>query len=110
MSDILQQILGAVTAILLALAGLVIYFWGTNWLLDRFLSSNTATGDEITRRDNIRSQIRPWLFLFPALLFLTVYLVYPVIETFRLSFFDKNGVFIGFGNYVWAFGDNGFRQ
>ena len=33
-----------------------------------------------------------------------------MIETFRLSFFDKNGVFIGFGNYLWAFGDNGFRQ
>ena len=110
MGDIIQQITGAVTAIVLALAGLVIYFWGTNWLLDRFLSSNTASGDQITRRDNIRSQIRPWLFLFPALLFLTVYLVYPVIETFRLSFFDKNGVFIGFGNYVWAFGDGGFRQ
>ncbi len=110
MGDIFQQILGAVIAILLALAGLVIYFWGTNWLLDRFLSSNTASGDEITRRDSIRSQIRPWLFLFPALLFLTIYLIYPVIETFRLSFFDKNGVFIGFGNYVWAFGDPGFRQ
>jgi alpha-glucoside transport system permease protein len=110
MGDILQQITGGIIAIVLALAGLVIYFWGTNWLLDRFLSSSSATGDEITKRDNLRSQIRPWLFLLPALLFLTVYLVYPVIETFRLSFFDKNGVFIGFGNYVWAFGDNGFRQ
>ncbi|MBL8596399.1 MAG: sugar ABC transporter permease [Devosia sp.] len=105
-----QQITGAVIAIILALAGLVIYFWGTNWLLDRLLSSGSSSGNEITRRDNIRSQIRPWLFLFPALLFLTVYLVYPVVETFRLSFFDKNGVFIGFGNYVWAFGDSGFRQ
>jgi alpha-glucoside transport system permease protein len=110
MGDILQQIFGAVIAILLALAGLVIYFWGTNWLLDRFLSSNNATGDEITRRDNIRSQIRPWLFLFPALLFLTVYLVYPVVETFRLSFFDKNGNFVGFANYLWAFADPGFKQ
>jgi alpha-glucoside transport system permease protein len=110
MGDIIQQISGAVIAIFLALAGLVIYFWGSNWLLDRFLSSNTAAGDEITRRDNIRSQIRPWLFLLPALLFLTVYLVYPVVETFRLSFFDKGGTFVGFANYVWAFGDPGFQQ
>ena len=110
MGDIFQQITGAVIAIILALAGLVIYFWGTNWLLDRLLSSGGSSGNEITRRDNIRSQIRPWLFLFPAMLFLNVYLVYPVVETFRLSFFDKNGVFIGFGNYVWAFGDSGFRQ
>ena len=33
--------------------------------------------------------IRPWLFLGPAMIILAVYLVYPVIETLRLSFFDK---------------------
>ena len=110
MSDIIQQIIGAVIAIAIALAGAVAYFWGTNWLLDRFLSSNNATGDEITRRDNVRSQIRPWLFLFPALLFLAVYLVYPALETFRLSFFDKVGNFVGFSNYLWAFGDSNFQQ
>ena len=38
MSDIIQQIIGAVIAIAIALAGAVAYFWGTNWLLDRFLS------------------------------------------------------------------------
>ncbi len=110
MSDILQQILGALIAVAIALAGCVAYFWGTNWLLDRLLSSETATGTEVTRRDNLRSQIRPWLFLLPALLFLTVYLVYPAVETFRLSFFDKNGNFVGFANYLWAFGDNNFQQ
>ena len=110
MSDIIQQIIGAVIAIAIALAGAVAYFWGTNWLLDRFLSSNNASGDEITRRDNVRSQIRPWLFLFPALLFLAVYLVYPALETFRLSFFDKLGNFVSFSNYLWAFGDSNFQQ
>ena len=110
MSDIIQQIIGAVIAIAIALAGAVAYFWGTNWLLDRVLSSNNVSGDEITRRDNVRSQIRPWLFLFPALLFLAVYLVYPALETFRLSFFDNLGNFVGFSNYLWAFGDSNFQQ
>ena len=82
----IQQILGAVFAVAIALAAAVAYFWGTNWLLDKFLGSRSAmTGDAITRRDTLRSSIRPWLFLFPALLFLAVYLVYPVFETFRLS-------------------------
>ena len=67
--------------------------------------ADAPPGDATTRRDNLRSQIRPWLFLAPALLFLTVYLIYPVVETFRLSFFDKSGNFIGFANYLWAFGD-----
>jgi alpha-glucoside transport system permease protein len=112
MGDVLQQIIGAVFAIGIALAATVAYFWGTNWLLDRFLSNDrVAVGAEMTRRDNLRSQIRPWLFLLPALLFLSVYLVYPVVETFRLSFFDKTGkVFVGFANYTWAVSDGNFQQ
>ena len=112
MGDIIQQITGGVIAIVLALAGLVIYFWGTNWLLDKFLASpESLGGSEMTRRDTLRSNIRPWLFLLPALLFLTVYLIYPVIETFRLSFFDKTGkTFVGFSNYVWLLGNGNFHQ
>lgn len=112
MGDIAQQIIGALIAIAIALAGAVAYFWGTNWLLDKFLTTNNSMSTaETTRRDAARSQIRPWLFLLPALLFLSVYLVYPVIETFRLSFYGKNGTqFVGFANYVWMFGDGNFRQ
>ncbi len=40
-----------------------------------------------------------------------LYLVYPVIETLRLSLLDKYGInFVGFSNYVWAFNDGGFWQ
>jgi alpha-glucoside transport system permease protein len=112
MSDILQQVIGALFAIAIALGGTVAYFWGTNWLLDKFLGTTPQmSGREITQRDGVRSQIRPWLFLLPALLFLSVYLIYPVIETFRLSFFDKSGErFVGLANYMWAVGDGNFRQ
>lgn len=112
MSDVFQQVVGAALAIAIALGGAVAYFWGTNWLLDKLLGTTTQmSGREITQRDSLRSQIRPWLFLLPALLFLSVYLVYPVIETFRLSLFDKTGrTFIGFSNYFWAIGDGNFRQ
>ena len=112
MTDILQQLFGAASAIAIALAGLFAYFWGTNWLLDKSLGSDDRTdGDVVTRRDSLKSKIRPWLFMFPALLFLSVYLVYPVIETFRLSFFDNSGRrFIGLANYIWAVGDRGFQQ
>ena len=41
--------------------------------------------------DNLRRQgmIRPWLFVGPALIILVIYLIYPVIETLRLSFLDR---------------------
>ncbi|MEO8756135.1 MAG: sugar ABC transporter permease [Devosia sp.] len=107
-----EQILGALIAVAVALAACFAYFWGSNWLLDRLLGEVPGmAGDMMTRRDLTRSKIRPWLFIFPALLFLVMYLVYPVIETLRLSFFDKFGTeFIGFSNYVWAFNDPGFWQ
>jgi alpha-glucoside transport system permease protein len=108
----IEQILGAVLAVAIALAACVAYFWGTNWLLDRFLGSTNAMPVKVTtRRDLMRSQIRPWLFIFPALLFLSLYLAYPVFETLRLSFFDKFGQkFVGFANYAWAFNDGIFWQ
>jgi alpha-glucoside transport system permease protein len=107
----IEQIVGAVIAVLVAVAACFAYFWGTNWILDKLLSSNAMAGDDMTRRDNLRSSIRPWLFVFPALLFLSLYLVYPVFETLRLSFFDKFGQnFIGFSNYRWALSDNIFWQ
>ncbi len=70
-------------------------------------------GDVIhaSRNLNRRAAIRPWLFVGPALLLLAVYLVYPVVATFILSFYDRTGAnYVGFANYVWAFYDAGFRQ
>lgn len=54
-----------------------------------------------------RERVRPWLFLAPALMVLTVYLLYPAIETLRLSFFDRRTVqFVGLDNYAWLFTDS----
>ncbi len=107
-----QQVVGAIFAVLIALAACGAYFWGTNWLLDKFLATdNSMPMDRMTRRDVLRSKVRPWLFLFPALLFLSVYLIYPVFETIRLSFFDNFGNnFAGLENYIWAVRDGTFQQ
>ncbi len=108
----IQQILGAVLAVTIALAACAGYFWGSNWFLDRALAVPPKSSDRvITSRDQLRSAIRPWLFVAPALLFLTIYLVYPVFETLRLSFYDRLAQnFVGFDNYVWALTDRTFWQ
>jgi alpha-glucoside transport system permease protein len=42
----------------------------------------------------------PWLWLAPALVLLSVFLVYPVVDTFRRSFLDERSKnFVGFDNY-----------
>jgi alpha-glucoside transport system permease protein len=108
----IQQVLSAVVVVLIGLAACFAYFWGTNWVLDRLLGTNDSMPSEtVTRRDSQRSAIRPWLFIFPALLFLTVYLVYPVFATLWLSLFDKLALnYVGLSNYTWAFADPGFWQ
>ena len=54
--------------------------------------------------------MRPWLFLFPALAALGLYLLYPVVGSFWRSLFNRSGdEFIGFGNYQAMFADDGFQ-
>ena len=48
-----------------------------------------------------RATVRPWMWLFPALAFLLVYLVYPTIGTLIQSFENNTGKFVGLNNYSW---------
>ncbi len=107
-----EQVLNAALTVAVGVAAIFVYFWGSNWLLDRFLLSGPeVSGPASVRRDRTRSSIRPWLFLAPALLFLSVFLVYPVFETIRLSLYDASGKnFVGLFNYSWALNDPAFRQ
>lgn len=51
-----------------------------------------------------KSKLIPWLFIAPALLLLGVFLVYPTLSTFRLSFYGPDSEqFVGTENYVFAF-------
>lgn len=106
----LTQISQAALAVLLAIGGSVLFFVGFNWLIDRLLSADGLPPDQQIRRDRLREGIRPWIFVGPALLFLFVFLIYPVFSSLYLSFLDREGEkFVGFANYIWAFGDQGFQ-
>ena len=57
------------------------------------------------------NSIRSIIFIAPAFLVLFTFILFPVFETIRLSFYDKFGrEFIGFDNYLWAIKDNEFRR
>jgi alpha-glucoside transport system permease protein len=94
------------------LAVLMIYFYGSNWLLARAVSDRiSANGTIIVDRERRRAAIRPWLFVGPALLLMGVYLFYPVVETFILSFYNSSATsFVGLRNYLWALNDPAFQQ
>lgn len=61
--------------------------------------------------DRRRAGVRPWLWLAPAFVLLTLYLIYPTIRTLILSFQDRGGEeFVGLDNYLDLFGSNSFWQ
>ena len=106
----LQQILFAFTAIFFAIGGTILFFVGFNLLIDKVLGDSGQSNEKQYRRDKLREQIRPWIFIGPALLFLTVFLIYPVLKSLQLSFWDREGEsFVGLANYIWAFNNTGFR-
>ena len=88
--------------------GCAAWFWGANRLLDLILPPRGPGAGANIRRAGI---IRPWLFLGPAVLFLGVYLVWPVVNSVWLSLLDASGRrFVGAGNYRWLAGDGKFRE
>jgi len=91
-------LLGIVT-IALGVGGCIAYFYFSNLFLDKVLFP--ASGPNAGRNINRANQIRPWLFVFPAIFALGLYLGYPVIETLHLSLTDRSqdGAFVGLANY-----------
>ena len=85
--------------ILVGVGGCIGYFYLSNQLLDKVIFP--ATGDKAGQNINRANQVRPWLFLFPAIFALGLYLGYPVFETLRLSLTDRaqDDAFVGLANY-----------
>ncbi|MGB5558943.1 MAG: sugar ABC transporter permease [Paracoccaceae bacterium] len=56
--------------------------------------------------------LTPWLFLAPGMFMFGLYVIWPIFESFWLSFFDWDGLgearWIGTGNYVELFDDRAF--
>jgi alpha-glucoside transport system permease protein len=101
-----DQVIQTITAVLVSIAFCLLYFAGSNFVLDKIvqLPVGSKNGREI-----FRANVRPWLFIAPALLLLGTYLVYPLFETFRLSFYDATGEqFVGLANFRWVFADQNF--
>jgi alpha-glucoside transport system permease protein len=105
-----SQLLSALLTVVIGVGGCLFYFWGSNTLLDRLLPVDASNDSRAIRNLKLQSSIRPWLFLFPAMILLIIYLIYPVFQTIWLSFQDKAGTeFVGLDNYAWALKDDGFR-
>ncbi|PVE54335.1 carbohydrate ABC transporter permease [Rhizobium rhizogenes] len=107
----ITQIISALGVVIVGVFACAAYYWLSDKALQFIFPVRDGDVIHASRNLNRRAAIRPWLFVGPALLLLAVYLVYPVVATFILSFYDRTGAnYVGFANYVWAFYDAGFRQ
>ena len=98
--------------IVIGVACCVGYYYFSNQFIDKVLfpAKGPNAGRNITRAN----MIRPWLFLFPALAALGLYLAYPVVETLRLSLTERTpgggSEFVGLANYAQMFGEPKFWE
>ncbi len=96
--------------VLIGVGGCIGYFYFSNQFLDRVLFP--AKGVNAGRNINRANMVRPWLFLFPAMFALGLYLVYPVFATMWYSLIDrdKGNAFVGLANYAQMVDDPKFWE
>jgi alpha-glucoside transport system permease protein len=94
-----MKLLQALLAIVLGVGGIVVLFWALNAAVERFLP------------EHWRERARPWVFIGPAVAIVTLYLLYPALDTLRLSFMDgRSQNFVGLENYEFLATNPGVRQ
>ena len=99
----MNAVIEGLIIIIIGIGGCLGYFYLSNQLLEKVLFP--PRGENAGRNINRANMIRPWLFSFPVIFVGVVYLIYPLFETLRLSFTDRDlgGAFVGLANYQEMF-------
>ncbi|MGR4000602.1 MAG: sugar ABC transporter permease [Alphaproteobacteria bacterium] len=120
--NITQKTVLATRAVLTALAVSILYFYLSD-LINQKICGNSHNGLKL------RESIQPWLFLAPAIALIIIFLIYPALETLRLSLLsdvpilNPNGEpvlndagqprlkkgFIGLNNYIFLLNSEDFH-
>ncbi len=96
-----MPIISAVVSVVIGLGVSFLIFWALNWLVER-------TGDRW------KARLLPYVFLFPVIILVAIFLLYPAIRTLIDSFMKasqrrgEGATFVGFDNYASLFTDQGF--
>ena len=90
MSENVLRVLTAVVAIATGSIGTFAIFYGLNLLVEKLPRI-------------WKERLLPWVYMGPAVLMLTAYLVLPTLRTLYISFFDsRSEKFVGLKNYAFA--------
>ena len=106
----MNAVIQGLIIIIIGIGGCLGYFYLSNLLLEKVLFP--PRGENAGRNINRANMIRPWLFSFPVIFMIGVYMVYPIFETLRLSLTDRDAgdAFVGLANYQQLFNDPKFWE
>ncbi len=78
----------------------------------------THSGSTRTWWQRNQQTLTPWVFLIPGMVMFAIYVVWPILSSFWISFYDWNGLrapdgtttakWVGMGNYAELMGDRAF--
>ena len=89
-----NRLVVVVMAIIVGVFGVFALYYGMDWVVNHLPEEH-------------RDRVRPFAFVGPAIVMLSVFLLYPTVVTFKLSFQDALGTgFVGLDNYTNIFTDS----
>jgi alpha-glucoside transport system permease protein len=92
------RLINALLAIIGGVGAALLLYWVLNKLVEMF-------------PQKWEERVKPWVFIGPAIAAIGVFLVYPAIRTFILSFANaQSTAWVGFENYSDLLGSDAFRQ
>lgn len=88
----------ALIAIVLGVGGAMLLFWALNTLVERL-------------PEKWEHRLKPYVFIGPAFVVVTAFLVFPALDTIRRSFLGPTSTdFVGVDNYQFLFTDPAIRE
>jgi alpha-glucoside transport system permease protein len=92
------KVINGLLAVIGGVGGVMLLFWSLNWVVEKL-----PPGWE--------SRLKPYVFIGPAMLAVTIFIIYPGIRTVLLSFFSANSEeFVGVQNYAELAQDPNLRS
>lgn len=92
------KVVDGVIAILIGVGGAALLFWVLNYVVERL----STVWEE---------RLKPYVFVGPALLFIGVIVLYPLVRSVAYAFFDSTGEnWVGLENFTDLLGSDDFRQ
>lgn len=89
-----NRLVVVVMAIIIGVFGVFALYYGMDWVVNKL-------------PERQRDRVRPFAFVGPAIVVLSIFLLYPTVVTVKLSFQNARGFgFVGLDNYINIFTDS----